>query len=339
MVKALRRADSDESAASTKPKVLLVDDHPDILKSTSRLLSFDFDVVGMATDARQAIDAAQRLDPDLIALDITMPGRDGFEIAQDLIQIGSRARIVFLTMHESDDYVAEGFRSGGRGYVLKTRLHLDLTNALQRVLAGQMFLPSLGALFAIDHNVTGHVVMFHDDDRAFVDGVSGFISASLRRGDVVSLVTSSPIRAGVAERLRAYGWDAGEAGEDGRYHASDAAESLSSIMRNGRPDAERLRHFVAEIERTRVQGPSEAESRLTVVGDMSAHLLAAGNSQAALEVERLWDSLTRTLPFLTICCYPMSPFDSLDGRLFPQLCGEHFAVAHAPEGGSRSLRM
>jgi len=110
-------------------------------------------------------------------------------------------------------------------------------------------------------------------------------------------------------------------------------------MRNGRPDAERLRHFVAEIERTRVQGPGEAESRLTVVGDMSAHLLAAGNSQAALEVERLWDSLTRTLPFLTICCYPMSPFDSLHGRLFPQLCGEHFAVAHAPEGGSRSLRM
>ena len=293
----------------------------------------------MATDARQAIDAAQRLDPDLIALDITMPGRDGFQTAQDLVHIGSRARIVFLTMHESDDYVAEGFRSGGRGYVLKTRLHLDLTNALQRVLAGQMFLPSLGALFAIDHNVTGHLVMFHDDDRAFVDGVSGFISASLRRGDVVSLVTSSPIRAGVAERLRAYGWDAGEAGEDGRYHASDAAESLSSIMRNGRPDAERLRQFVAEIERTRAQGPGEAESRLTVVGDMSAHLLAAGNSQAALEVERLWDSLTRTLPFLTICCYPMSPFDGLDGRLFPQLCGEHFAVAHAPEGGSRSLRM
>jgi CheY-like chemotaxis protein len=338
-VKSPRRAASDESAAPTKPKVLLVDDHPDILKSTSRLLSFDFDVVGMATDARQAIDVAQRLDPDLIALDITMPGRDGFQTAQDLVQIGSRARIVFLTMHESDDYVAEGFRSGGRGYVLKTRLHLDLTNALQRVLAGQMFLPSLGALFAIDHNVTGHVVMFHDDDRAFVDGVSGFISASLRRGDVVSLVTSSPIRAGVAERLRAYGWDAGEAGDYGRYHASDAAESLSSIMRNGRPDAERLRHFVAEIARTRVQGPGEAESRLTVVGDMSAHLLAAGNSQAALEVERLWDSLTRTLPFLTICCYPMSPFDSLDGRLFPQLCGEHFAVAHAPEGGSRSLRM
>ncbi len=86
-------------------------------------------------------------------------------------------------------------------------------------------------------------------------------------------------------------------------------------------------------------GPRGAESRLTFVGDMSAHLLAEGNSQAAMEVEHIWNDLTRTLRFLTICCYPTSPFDSVDGRMFPQLCNEHFAVAHAPEGGSRSLRM
>ena len=148
------------------------------MKSTSRLLSFDFDVVGTASDGYQAVEAAQRLDPDLIALDITMPGRDGFQTAQDLVQIGTRARIVFLTMHESDDYVAEGFRSGGRGYVLKTRLHLDLANALQRVLAGQLFVPSLGSLFAIDAEFTGHVVLFHENDRGFVDGVSGLLNGS-----------------------------------------------------------------------------------------------------------------------------------------------------------------
>ncbi len=192
VVKSPPRADFDGTAPSIKPKVLLVDDHPDILRSTSRLLSFDFDVVGTASDGLSAVAAAQRLDPDLIALDISMPGRDGFQTAQDLVQIGSRAGIVFLTMHESNDYVAEGFRSGGRGYVLKTRLHLDLANALQRVLAGQLFLPSLESLFAIDNNMTGHVVMFHDDDQSFVDGVSGFIGAALHRGDVVSLVTAAP---------------------------------------------------------------------------------------------------------------------------------------------------
>ena len=338
-MKSPRRADSDGTAPPTKPKVLLVDDHPDILKSTSRLLSFDFDVVGTASDGLSAVEAARRLDPDLIALDISMPGRDGFQTAQDLVQSGSRARIVFLTMHESNDYVAEGFRSGGRGYVLKTRLHLDLTNALQRVLAGQMFLPSLESLFAIDNNVTGHVVMFHDDDQAFIDGVSGFIGASLQRGDVVSLVTTAPVRAGVGERLRTYGWDAGDTGQFGHYRAVDAADALSSIMRNGRPDADRMREVIAEIERTRVMGPRGAESRLTFVGDMSSHLLAEGNGQAAMEVEHAWSDLTRTLRFLTICCYPTSPFDSVDGRVFPQLCNEHFAVAHAPEGGSRSLRM
>ena len=93
-----QRDESDGSAPHSKPKVLLVDDHPDILKSTSRLLSFDFEIVGTASDGYQAVDAAQRLDPDVIALDITMPGRDGFETAQQLVQIGTRARIVFLTM-------------------------------------------------------------------------------------------------------------------------------------------------------------------------------------------------------------------------------------------------
>ena len=74
------------AAPPAKPKVLLVDDHPDILKSRLRLLSFDFDIVGIATDGRQALEAAQRLDPDIIVLDITMPGRDGFQTAQDLVQ-------------------------------------------------------------------------------------------------------------------------------------------------------------------------------------------------------------------------------------------------------------
>jgi hypothetical protein len=217
--------------------------------------------------------------------------------------------------------------------VLKTRLHLDLANAMRRVLAGQLFLPSLTSLFAIDRKATGHAVLFHDDDQGYIDGVSALLNASLRRGDVASLVTTSRIRAGVAERLRAYGWDAGETGEFGQYHATDALAALSSIMRNGRPDADLLRALVADVERTRVMGPRGADSRLTFVGDVSSHLLAEGNSQAAFEVEHLWTELTRALPILTVCSYPMSPFESADGEVFPRLCNEHFAVAHAPEGG------
>jgi len=334
-----RPVEPDGTAPPTKPKVLLVDDHPDILKSTSRLLSLDFEVVGTASDGYQAVDAAQRLDPDLITLDITMPGRDGFQTAQDLAQIGTRARILFLSMHESNDYVAEGFRSGGRGYVLKTRLHLDLANALQRVLAGQLFVPSLGSLLAIDENITGHAALFYDDDCGFVEGVSSLLSTSLRRGDVVAVTSTQRTRAGIAERLRADGWNVGESGEFGHYRATDTAAALSSVMTNGHPDAERIRERLVELERVRVMGPRGADTRMTFVGDMAALLVAEGNVEAALEMERVWNDLTSTLPFLTICAYPMSPFEGADGRVFPHLCAEHFAIAHAPESASRSLRM
>jgi CheY-like chemotaxis protein len=335
-VKFPRRDASDGRAFPTKPKVLLVDDHPDILKSTSRLLSFDFEIVGTASDGYQAVEAAQQLDPDVIALDITMPGRDGFQTAQELVQNGTRAGIVFLTMHESDDYISEGFRSGGRGYVLKTRLHLDLATALQRVLSGQLFVPSLKALLAIDPDFTGHVVHFHEDDRGFVDGVSGLIASALRRGDAVSLVTNPSLRAGVAQRLHTFGWNAGESGQFGAYSAIDSATALAPILRNGQLDHDRMRELIAEVDRTRTNGSRGADSILTFVGDVSTHLLDV-NPQLAVELEQAWNDVTQSLRFLTVCCYPTPRLEGADAQLFPQLCAEHLAVTHLSESGPGSL--
>ena len=323
--------ESDGTAPPSKPTVLLVDDHPDILKSTSRLLSFDFDVVGTASDGYQAVEAAQRLDPDLIALDITMPGRDGFQTAQHLVQVGTRGQIVFLTMHEADDYVAQGFRSGGRGYVLKTRLHLDLANALERVLAGQLFVPSLESLFAIDPGFTGHVAFFHENDRGFVEGISGLLAAALRRGDSVSLFSSSHVRAGVAEKLQAAGWHVGASGDYGPFRAMDSATALAPVIRRGSVDVDHLRDLVAETDRMRVNGARGVQSILTFVGDISTHLLDP-DPQLALELEHAWTELTHPLRFVTVCCYPTSRFETADARLFPQVCAEHIAVTHTPEG-------
>jgi DNA-binding NarL/FixJ family response regulator len=322
--------------APIKPRIVLVDDHPDVLKSLSRMLSFDFEVLGTASDGYQAVDLSQRLDPDLVLLDITMPGRDGFQTARDLQERGTRARIVFLTMHESNEFVAEGFRSGGRGYVLKTRLHLDLVSALKRVFAGQLFVPSLRSLFAIDANSTGHVAQFYSDEYALVDEMSAFLGAALRRGDAVSVVSTGPIRAALAERLLGYGWNVGASGEYGRYRGSDSVAAASSVLRNGRLIPGYIESYVAGLERWRVTvaGPG---SRLTLVGDIATQLLFDGNSQAALEVEHQWSDATRALPFFTVCCYPMTPLsDDRQVELLPQVCAEHFAVAHTPEGGMSS---
>jgi len=308
-----------------------------MLRSLSRLLSFDFDIVGAVTDGHQGLEASLRLNPDIVVMDITMPGRDGFQTARDLRERGVRAPIVFLTMHESEEFVAEAFRAGASGYVLKTRLHMDLVSAVERVLAGQLFLPSLNSLFAIDESPTGHVVQFHVDERALVESVSGFLNQALRRGDVVWVAFTAPIRAGLAQRLRGYGWNVGELGSHGSYRATDAVESLSSILRNGRPDAAHMADMVADIERARVSGPRGSGSRLTLVGDIAAHLILKGNLDAAMELEHQWSDLTRSLPFLSVCCYPTPSFaEDTNGHLIPQLCAEHHAVTHSPEVGTRS---
>jgi DNA-binding NarL/FixJ family response regulator len=317
--------------------VLLVDDHSEILRSLKRMLASHVDVVATATNAGEALDAARRLDPDIAVVDITMPGRDGFQVAQDLAQQGSRARVVFLTMHESAEFVAKAFRSGGQGYVLKTRLHFDLITAIECVSAGQLFLPSIRALLTLDHH-KGHVVQFHPDDQALVDSAGGFLNAALRRGDAVSVVLPAPPRAAIAHRLQAYGWNAAESGVYERYRATDPAEPLSFVMKNGRPDPERTHQLITELDQWRAA--HGAGTRLVVVGAISEQLIVDGNASATAELETQWSALTKELPFLTVCCYSMTCLnDDTLAPAFAHLCAEHSAVAHAQEGGQRSPSM
>src|SRR5262245_34835388 len=126
-----------------RASVLLVDDHPHVLESVSGLLEIDFRLVAAVTDGQRALESARRLDPDVVVLDIAMPGLNGFQVARELKRVGSRAKIVFLSLHSTDDYVATAIVSGADGYVSKTRIHPDLKRALYHVLAGRLFMPTL----------------------------------------------------------------------------------------------------------------------------------------------------------------------------------------------------
>ena len=86
-----------------RPKVLLVDDHLPVLEVVRSVLEPQFYIVGALTDGQLAVDAALRLDPDVIVLDVAMPGMDGFQTASELKRRGSRAPTVFLTMHDAED--------------------------------------------------------------------------------------------------------------------------------------------------------------------------------------------------------------------------------------------
>ena len=120
-------------------RLLLADDHAAMLRTTVHLLEGDFEIVGTVGNGLDLIQAASRLDPDVVVLDITMPGLDGIEVARRLQQKRCRAKLVFLTVHEDPDYVRAALDAGGAAYVVKARLAADLIHAIHAALDGQCF--------------------------------------------------------------------------------------------------------------------------------------------------------------------------------------------------------
>ena len=128
------------------PRVLLADDHEPLLARARALLSDEYDVVSAVADGLDAVAAAVRLQPDVVVLDISMPGLSGIDVARRIRAAGCEARIVFLTVHDDPDFMREGLSTGALAYVVKTRLASDLMLAVQEALEGHAFVsPSIAA--------------------------------------------------------------------------------------------------------------------------------------------------------------------------------------------------
>lgn len=131
--------DSSDRVSPDAPTVLLVDDSEKTLARAKAVLSARYVVVGTATSGQAAIDAAAALKPDVVVLDISMPGMTGFEIASRLRAAGSTACLVFLTVHEEQELIQAAKNAGAIGYVVKARLASDLETAVREALAGRPF--------------------------------------------------------------------------------------------------------------------------------------------------------------------------------------------------------
>ena len=121
------------------PRVLLADDHRPMLDRMMSLLQPQFQVVGMVNDGRALVNEAQRLQPDVIVLDISMPILTGIEAARELQGAGSQAKLVFLTVHQDSAFVRECLAEGGLGYVTKSRMVTDLIPAIKEALSNRRF--------------------------------------------------------------------------------------------------------------------------------------------------------------------------------------------------------
>ena len=120
-----------------RARIVVADDHANMLERVSRVLEADYDVVAAVPDGLTAVDAVDRLKPDLAIFDISMPGLTGLEAAVKLTDMGRNARVIFLTVHEDQEFVDAARSTGALGYVLKRNILTDLLPAVRRALTGR----------------------------------------------------------------------------------------------------------------------------------------------------------------------------------------------------------
>ncbi|MBZ5703926.1 MAG: response regulator transcription factor [Acidobacteriia bacterium] len=126
-------------------RVLLGDDHALILDGIRASLQLQFDIVGQATDGKALVQAAERLRPDLVILDISMPLLNGFESARQIREILPATKLIFLSQHLNPAYLKHALRVGVAGYVLKAGATEELQKAINTVLRGKTYItPSFG---------------------------------------------------------------------------------------------------------------------------------------------------------------------------------------------------
>jgi two-component system, NarL family, response regulator NreC len=122
-------------------KVLLADDHQILRQGLKVLLKAQTDLVlaGEAADGLEAVRLAERLEPDVVVMDLMMPGLSGLEATRQLTRRCPRTRVVVLSMHADAAYVAEAVRAGAAGYVLKAACAEDLVQAIRAVADGEHY--------------------------------------------------------------------------------------------------------------------------------------------------------------------------------------------------------
>ncbi|MBT8080481.1 MAG: response regulator transcription factor [Gammaproteobacteria bacterium] len=128
-------------------RLALVDDHQLVRDGLKALLSAvsDFEVVGEASDGRQAVELARKTDVDVIILDIAMSGLNGLEAAKRITANDSDARIIILSMHDNEEYIVRAVQNGVRGYLVKSAVPDELENAIRVVVNGGVyFSPEIG---------------------------------------------------------------------------------------------------------------------------------------------------------------------------------------------------
>jgi CheY-like chemotaxis protein len=294
--------------------ILLVDDFEGFRSVIRAALQARSNIqITEASDGLEAVRKAEELQPDLILLDIELPGLNGLEVARRVRTLAPAARILFLSV-ESDPSLVREALSLGACYIHKPHLNSDLLPAIDAVLRGEQFVSrNLGLNGRMDAPCR-HEILFCSDDEVLLDGLVGFIAAALKAANAAIVWATDSHRAHLRQRLYGQGVDVDSAIQRGTYISLDVSEP-----------AEPQRILIA------MRSLSDAASRMgktnprvAVCGERAGRLWAEGKTDAALNIEKLLNEFAKSHNIDILCVYPVPQHEADDA--FKSLCAQHTAA-------------
>jgi len=117
----------------TKPRVLIADDHPDLVKAITRVLSMDYEIVGVVSDGSAVLEAAQRLKPDVVVVDLNLPTVNGLEACRQIAELNSEAKVIVFTAMDDPYLRRRAMEVGAAAFVCKVSGDCDLLATINRL--------------------------------------------------------------------------------------------------------------------------------------------------------------------------------------------------------------
>ncbi|MBL7179409.1 MAG: response regulator transcription factor [Pseudomonadota bacterium] len=166
---------------ATKHRIIIAEDHTILREGLRALLSSDpnYEIVGEAEDGRDAIRCVEKLMPDLLLIDLSMPRMNGMEAIRDIKKRYPGIKIIALTVHKTEEYILATLEAGADGYVLKDATHGELAIAINSVLSGKPFLSP---------GVSGKVIEGYLEGRKTLRFSSAWDAISQREREVLKLI-------------------------------------------------------------------------------------------------------------------------------------------------------
>ena len=284
-----------------RPRIVVADDHDKTRAGIASLLASEFDVVATVADGRAAVQAAVALNPDLVVLDISMPGLTGFEAGARIRDMPDPPRIVFASAYEDASIASAGSALGASAVVWKREMLTELVPAVRRAL-----------LF--------HAVCFYEDSPSLARTVARFIGEGLAAGQAAVIVATETHGASIRDQLTADGVGPQGRIERGELLIFDADEVLNRLMVDDRPDAGRFEDTINPIV-GKAAGTRKRLVRIYV--EMVDVLWSSGREDSALSLEILWHQLIAGRKCSLLCGYSSGV---CQGEGFNTICDRHSHV-------------